>query len=157
MRIIAMIAEGSTVSGRLLTFRVGHGRFAVLLDDVLGVQEPAEIGAVADRTVVFQGHPVTAVDVRELWWDSVGPAPASGPPAVIIVGSGGGSTAMVVDGIEGIVAGVEMRPLPALVAPFVRNMFRGVTLHADGGRLVVDPAAFPGATAGGGQRGPGKA
>ena len=37
-----------------------------------------------------------------------------------------------------------MRPLPALVAPFVRDVFRGVTLHADGGRLVVDPAALAG-------------
>ena len=63
---------------------------------------------------------------------------------MIIVGSGGGSIALKVDRVEGIVDGVEMRPLPALVAPFVRDAFRGVTLHADGGRLVVDPAALGG-------------
>ena len=65
--------------------------------------------------------------------------------------------ALMVDRVEGIVEGVEMRPLPALVAPFVREVFRGVTLHADGGRLVVDPAALAGAATVGGQGGAGEA
>jgi chemotaxis protein histidine kinase CheA len=137
-----MVAEGSVVTGRLLEFRVGPGRFAMFLEDVLGVQDPAEIGAVTDRGVVFQGHPVVAIDARMLWRCDLGPPATMMPPAVIIVGSGGGSIALKVDRVEGIVAGVEMRPLPALVAPFVRDVFRGVTLQPDGGRLVVDPAAL---------------
>lgn len=146
-----MVAEGSVVTGRLLAFRVGPGRFALLLEDVLGVQDPAEIGAVTDRGVMFQGQPVAAVDARTLWRDGSSPAETALPPAVIIVSSGGGTTALMVDRVEGIVEGVEMRPLPALVAPFVRDVFRGVTLHADGGRLVVDPAALAGAAAVGGK------
>ena len=62
-----MVAEGSVVTGRLLEFRVGPGRFAMFLEDVLGVQDPAEIGAVTDRGVVFQGRPVVAIDARMLW------------------------------------------------------------------------------------------
>jgi hypothetical protein len=62
-----------------------------------------------------------------------------------------------VDRVEGIVEGVEMRPLPALVAPFVRSVFRGVTLHADGGRLLVDPAALARTAAEGGEWGSGEA
>jgi chemotaxis protein histidine kinase CheA len=139
-----MVAGGSVVTGRLLEFRVGPGRFALLLEDVLGVQDPAEIGAVTDRGVVFQGRPVVAIDARMLWRCGLGPPETMMPPAVIIVGSNGGSIALKVDRVEGIVDGVEMRPLPALVAPFVRDAFRGVTLHADGGRLVVDPAALAG-------------
>jgi chemotaxis protein histidine kinase CheA len=150
-----MVADGPGVTGRLLTFRVGPGRFSVLLDDVLGVQEPAETGATTGRGAMFQGRPVAVVDARVLWRGGPDPAEA-GPPAVIIVG-GGGVTALLVDRIEGIVEGVEMRPLPALVAPFVRDAFRGVALHADGGRLVVDPAALSRAAAVGGQRGPGEA
>lgn len=152
-----MPAEAPTVTGRLLTFRVGAGRFAMLLDDVRGVQEPAGIGAVADQGVTFQGRLLTAVDVRRLWWANADPAAGTEPHAVIIVGGGGGSAAMVVDRIEGVVEGVEVRPLPALVAPFVGNVFRGVTLHADGGRLLFDPASLSGSAAGGGQGGPGKA
>jgi chemotaxis protein histidine kinase CheA len=152
-----MVAEESVVTGRLLLFRVGRGRFAVPLEDVLGVQDPAEIGAVSDGGVMFQGHPVAAVDARGLWWSGSGPPAPLPSPAVIIVGSGGGATALLVDRVEGIVEGVEMRPLPALVAPFVREVFRGITLHADGGCLVVDPAALSGAAAEGGQGGPGKA
>jgi len=151
-----MVADGPGVTGRLLTFRVGPGRFAVLLEDVLGVQEPAGPGVPCGRCVMFQGRPVPAVDTRVLWGDGFDPAAATAP-AVIIVGSGGGATALMVDRIECIVEGVEMRPLPALVAPFVRDAFRGVALHADGGRLVVDPAALSGAAAVGGQRGPGEA
>ena len=152
-----MVAEGPTVTGRLLTFRVGPGRFAMLLEDVLGVQEPADVVAVADRTVMFQGRPVAEFDARWFWSGGVGPQRAESSPAVIIVNSGGSATALLVDRFEGIVEGVEMRPLPALVAPFVRDVFRGVTLHADGSRLLVDPAALPGAAAMGGQRGPGEA
>ena len=70
-----MVAEGPVVTGRLLTFRVGPGRFAVLLEDVLGVQDPAETGTVTDRGVMFQGRPVAAVDARMLWRSG------SGPPA----------------------------------------------------------------------------
>ena len=152
-----MLADGSVVTGRLLTFRVGSGRFAVLLEEVLGVKDPAENITVNDSGVVFQGRPVAAVDARGLW-SGRGGSPLTAPPAVIFVsGSGGGSTALLVDRIEGIVEGVEMRPLPALVAPFVSEMFRGVTLHADGSRLVVDPAALSRATTAGGQRGPGEA
>jgi len=151
-----MVAEGSVVTGRLLAFRVGPGRYAMLLEDVLGVQDPAGIGAVTDRGVIFQGHPVAAIDARMLWRSGSGPATMMNP-AVIIVRSGGGSIALMVDRIEGIVEGVEMRPLPALVAPFVRNVFRGVTLHADGGRLVVDPAALAGTAAVGGEGGSGEA
>jgi len=152
-----MVAEGSVVTGRLLEFRVGPGRFAVFLEDVLGVQDPAEIEAVTDRGVVFQGHHVVAIDARMLWRCDPGPPAAMMPPAVIIVGSGGGSIALKVDRVEGIVAGVEMRPLPALLAPFVRDVFRGVTLHADGGRLVVDPAALAGTATAGGDGGAGEA
>ena len=152
-----MVAEGSVVTGRLLEFRVGLGRFAVFLEDVLGVQDPAEIGAVTDRGVVFQGRPVVAIDARMLWRCGLGPPATMMPPAVIIVGTGGGSIALKVDRVEGIVDGVEMRPLPALVAPFARDVFRGVTLHADGGRLVVDPAALAGTTTVGGDGGAGEA
>ena len=152
-----MGAEASVVTGRLLTFRVGSGRFAMLLEDVLGVQEPAEVGAVTDRGLMFQGHPAAAVDARGLWSSGVNPPAAMTSPAAIIVSSGGGLTALMVDRVEGIVEGIEMRPLPALVAPFVKDVFRGVTLHADGGRLVVDPAALSRVAAVGGQRGPGEA
>ena len=152
-----MVAEGSLVTGRLLEFRVGPGRFAVFLEDVLGVQDPAEIGAVADLGVVFQGHPVVVIDARMLWRCGLGSPAATAPPATIIVASGGGSIALKVDRVEGIVDGVEMRPLPALVAPFVRDAFRGVTLQADGGRLVVDPAALAGAAAVHGDGGAGEA
>ena len=152
-----MVAEGSGVTGRLLEFRVGPGRFAMFLEDVLGVQDPAEIGAVTDRGVVFQGRPVAAIDARMLWRYGLGLPATMMPPAVIIVGSGEGSIALKVDRVEGIVNGVEMRPLPALVAPFVRDVFRGVTLHADGGRLVVDPAALAGTATVGVDGGPGEA
>jgi chemotaxis protein histidine kinase CheA len=152
-----MVAEGSVVTGRLLTFRVGPGRFALLLEDVLGVQDPAEMGAVTDRGVLFQGHPVVALDARMLWRNGLGPSAATMSPAVVIVNSGGGSRALMVDRVEGIVEGVEMRPLPALVAPFVRSVFRGVTLHADGGRLLVDPAALARTAAEGGEWGSGEA
>ena len=145
------------MTGRLVTFRVGPGRFAVLLESVLGVQDSAEIVAGADSKVMFQGRPVAAVDARGLWWSGVGPPVTLLSPAAIIVSSGGGAKALMVDRVEGIVEGIEMRPLPALIAPFVRGVFRGVTLHADGGRLVFDPAALSEATAVGGQRGPGKA
>jgi len=151
-----MLADEPVVTGRLLTFRVGSGRFAVLLEQVLGVQDPAQNVAVDQRGVMFQGHPVPAVDARRLWSGGVVQA-AMMAPAVIIVKSRGGSTALLVDRVDGIVEGVEMRPLPALVAPFVRELFRGVALHADGSRLVVDPAALSGAVAAGGQRGPGEA
>jgi len=140
-----------------MTFRVGPGRFAVLLEDVLGVQDPAESGAGTDHRVMFHGQPVAAVDARRLWWSGLGPPAPVTSPAVIIVGSGGGSTALIVDCIEGIVEGVGMRPLPALVERFVRNVFSGVTLHADGDRLLVDTAALPGVSLAGGQGGPGKA
>lgn len=152
-----MVDDGPVVTGRLMTFRVGPGRFAVSLDDVLGVQEPAESGAGAGGWVIFHGQPVAAMDVRRLWWSGAGSPAATISPAVVIVGSGGGSTALIVDCVEGIVEGVEMRPLPVLVEPFVRNVFRGVTLHADGDRLLVDTAALPGAAFAGGQGGPGKA
>jgi len=152
-----MIAEGSVVTGRLLVFRVGPGRFAMLLEDVLGVQDPAEQGAVTDHGVLFQGRPVAVVDARILWRGGLGPPATMMPPAAIVVGVGGGATALLVDCVEGIVEGVEMRPLPALVAPFVRELFCGVTLHADGGRLLVDPAALAGAAAVGGKRGSGEA
>lgn len=152
-----MLPDGSAQTGRLLTFRVGSGRFAVFLEDVLGVQDPAGVADAADRGVMFQGRRVAAVDARVLWQDGLIPPPAPVPPAVIVLGSSGGPVALLVDGVEGIVEGVEMRSLPALVAPFVRDAFRGVALHADGGRLVVDPAAFSEAAAMGGQRGPGEA
>lgn len=151
-----MIAEGSAVTGRLLTFLVGPGRFAILLDDVLGVQDPAGSGAAADLGAMFQGQPVAAVDARRQWWGDQLPPATLPPPAVIVVGSRGGATALMVDRIEGIVEGVEMRPLPPLIAPFARGMFRGLTLHADGGRLVVDPGAISGTSAVGGEGGPGE-
>ena len=147
-----MLAEGPVVTGRLLTFRVGSGRFAVLLDEVLGVKDPAE----NDSGVLFRGRPVAAFDARGLWSGGLG-SPPPAPPAVIFVSGDSGSTALLVDRVEGIVEGVEMRPLPGLVAPFVSDMFRGVTLHADGSRLVVDPAALARAATAGGQRGPGEA
>jgi len=152
-----MIVEGSVVTGRLMTFRVGPGRFAVLLEDVLGVQDPGESGSGTDHRVMFHGQPVAVVDARGLWWSGLGPPATMTSPAVIIVGSGGGSTALIVDRVEGIVDGVEMRPLPALVEPFVRNVFSGVTLHADGDRLLVDAATLPGAALAGGPGRPGKA
>jgi chemotaxis protein histidine kinase CheA len=147
-----MVVAGPVLTGRLLTFRVGPGRYAVLLEDVLAVQDPAESGAGADRGVAFHGRPVAALDARALWWSALGPLAPETSPAIIVVGRGGGSTALVVDRVEGIVEGVEMRPLPALVEPFVRNVFSGVTLHADGDRLLVDTAALAG-----GQGGPGEA
>jgi chemotaxis protein histidine kinase CheA len=152
-----MVAEAPAITGRLLTFRVGVGRFAVPLEEVLGVQDLAVPGAVADRGVLFRGRPVTTVDARELWSSGADQPTTKGSPAAIIVDSGRGATALVVDCVERIVEGVEMRPLPGLVAAFVKAAFRGVTLHADGGRLLVDPAALSGATAGGGQGGPGEA
>ncbi len=151
-----MAAEGSVVTGRLLTFRVGPGRFAMLLEDVLGVQDSAEIEAATDRGVMFQGCPIAAIDARMLWRSGTGPPATMVNPAVIIVKSGGKAVALMVDRVEGIVEGMEMRPLPALVAPFVREAFRGVTLQAEGGRLVVDPAALAGTAAGGGEWGSGE-
>lgn len=151
-----MAADESALTGRLLTFRVGSGRFAVFLEDVLGVQDPAELGDAADRGMRFQGRRIAAVDARVLWENGLIPPAALTAPAVIIVGGSGGPVALMVDSVEGIVEGVEMRSLPALIAPFVRNAFRGVALHADGDRLVVDPAALS-AAARGGQRGPGEA
>jgi len=152
-----MVADGSVMTGRLMTFRVGPGRFALPLEDVLGVQDSAGIGAGPDGEVRFQGQPVAALDARSLWWSGVNPPATAKSFAVIIVNSGRGSMALIVDCIEGIVEGVEMQPLPALVAPFVRDVFRGVIVHADGDRLVVDSAALSGAAAAGGQGGPGKA
>ena len=152
-----MGVERPVATGRLLTFRVGPGRFAVLLEDVLGVQDSAEIGTVAGAGVMFQGHPVAAVDARGLWWGGSGPPATVLPPAVIIVSGGGGATALMVDRVEGIVEGVEIRPLPALVEPFVRDVFRCVTLHADGCRLMFDPQALSGAADAGGQGGAEKA
>ena len=141
------------MTGRLLTFRVGHGRYAVPLEDVLGVQD---LAAADGGRVFFQGHPVTTVDARVLWSTGSSALATTKTPASIILG-GGGEAALVVDRVEGIVEGVEMRPLPALVAAFVRNAFRGVTLQADGGRLVVDAAALSGTASGGGRGGPGEA
>jgi len=152
-----MVAEGPAVTGPLLTFRVGAGRFAVLLEDVLGVLDPAEIGAAGGRGIEFQGQPVDAVDARELWRGGLDTPAAVTAPAVIIVSSSGRATALVVDRVEGIVEGVETRPLPELVAPFVRNVFRGIIRHGDGNRLVVDTASLARAATGGGQRGPGEA
>lgn len=152
-----MVAEGSVVTGRLLTFRVGSGRFAVFLEDVLGVREPVDFVGATGRDVAFQGRPAVVVDARVLWGTGLNQPEPSAAPAVIFVGGGGGPTALVVDRVEGIVEGVEMRSLPALVAPFVNDAFRGVALHADGGLLVVDPAALSGAATVGGQRGPGEA
>ncbi len=143
-----MAVEAPVVTGRLMTFRVGPGRFAVLLKDVLGVQEPVESGA--GHGVMFHGRPVATLDTRGLWWSGSGSQAAMTSPAVIIVGSGGGSKALLVDRVEGIVDGVEMRPLPALVEPFVRNVFSGVTVHADGDRLMVDTAALVGGQGGAG-------
>lgn len=152
-----MVAEGPATTGRLLTFRVGPGRFAVPLEDVLGVQEPAVTEAVAERGVIFRGRPVATIDTRALWWGGGGPPSTMKMCAAIIVNSGSGPAALVVERVEGIIEGVEMRPLPALVAPFVKAAFRGVTLHADGGRLLVDAAALSRSTAGGGLGGPGEA
>lgn len=155
-----MAVESPATTGRQLTFRVGGGRFAVLLESVLGVQEPASGGAGTGR-VTFKGHLVETVDARSLGWGGSG-EPQPQAAAVIIVGGGAtGETALIVDRVEGIVEGVEMRPLPALVAPFLRGVFGGYALHADGGRLMVDPAALSAAAgkmpARGGQRGPGEA
>ena len=152
-----MSAEGLELTGPLLTFRVGPGRFAVFLEQVLGVQDRAGTGAAAGCGVTFQGEPVAMFDCRRLWWGGLGPPAPATPPAAIIVSSRRGAVAMMVDRVEGIVEGVEMLPLPALVAPFVRGAFRGVTQHAEGGRLVVDTAALAEAGAVGGQRGPGEA
>lgn len=149
-------ADEPVVSGRLLTFRVGAGRFAVPLASVLGVQDPAP-GVPSGGGVSFQGRLVATVDTRSLWGEAdTTSAGAVRHPAVIVVSGADAPVALLVDGVEGIVEGVEMRPLPALVAPFVKDAFRGVALHADGGRLVVNPAALA-ATAVGGQRGPGEA
>jgi chemotaxis signal transduction protein len=151
------VADERVVSGRLLTFRVGAGRFAVPLASVLGVQDPAQGGAPSGGDVRFQGRRVAAIDTRSLWGAAdTTPVGAAKNPAVIVVSGADAPVALLVDGVEGIVEGVEMRPLPALVAPFVKDAFRGVALHADGGRLVVNPAALA-ATAVGGQRGPGEA
>ena len=140
-----MVAEGPAVAGRLLTFRVGRGRFAVALESVLGVVDPVEAGARSRGEVVFQGRAVAAVDARTLGWGCAEPVEAVAHPAAIIVSSdGGGATAVIVDQVEGIVEGVEVRPLPALVVPFVRGAFRGFALHPECGRLLVDPAAIPG-------------
>ena len=152
-----MVSERLVVTGRLLTFCVDQGRFAILLDEVLGVQNSTEKGS--GRDVLFQGQPVAAVDARGLLWSGSGrPARTEGMShATIFVCSGGPIVALLVDRVEGIVEGVEMQQLPALVTPFVKNVFRGVTLHADGSRLVVDPAALSRVAAVGGQRGPGEA
>jgi chemotaxis signal transduction protein len=151
-----MLADAPVeATGPLVLFRVGPGLFAVLLEEVFGIVDPAEAGAGGEFS--FQGHPVAVVDARELWWKGLERPVPTPSPAVIVVGRSGGSTALIIDRVEGIEEGAEMRPLPALVAPFVRGVFRGVVLRADGGCLVVDPAALSGAAAVGGQRGPGKA
>lgn len=155
-----MVAEGTVIMERLLAFRVGQGRFAALLENVLGVHDPAEIGA--DGEVLVHGHPVDAIDARDLGWGGSEPRPTPRQPLVILFGGKGlASTALIVDCVEGIVEGGEMQPLPALVAPFVRGVFRGIAMHSEGGRLVVDPAALAQVTrktaAEGGRGGPGEA
>jgi chemotaxis protein histidine kinase CheA len=152
-----MGAEESAGTARLMTFRVGRGRFAVHLDGVLGVQEQAAVAAGAAPTVTFLGRPVPVVDARALGWGGAAPPAARGP--AIVVGRGdGAATALLVERVEGIVAGLVVRPLPALVAPFVRGVFCGVALDAEGERLVVDPAALAAmaveTAAGGGRGGP---
>lgn len=154
-----MVAEGPVVAERLLTFRVGLGRFAVALEDVRGVLEPVAVEAGAECRVMSQGHRVAAVDARGLGWG--GADPGQRAPAGIMIGTGARPTMLIVDRVECIVEGVEMRPLPALVAPFVRGVFRGIALQADGNRLVIDAAALLGAAgkpaASEGQGGPGEA
>jgi chemotaxis protein histidine kinase CheA len=149
-----MVAEDSATAERLMTFRVGRGRFAVSLDDVLGVQDPAQIAA-GDAVVTFQGRAVPAVDARRLGWG--GASLTTGAGVAIVVG-GVAATALIVDRVEGIVAGLAVQPLPRLLAPFVRGVFRGIAPQAEGGRLVLDPAALAAATgkttAGGGRGGP---
>ena len=75
-----MAAEEPVTTGRLLTFRVGIGRFAVPLDDVLGVRDPAESVAGTENGVICQGRTATAVDARRLWWSgSRSPATMTAP------------------------------------------------------------------------------
>lgn len=139
-----MIADESAAPGRLLTFRVGRGRYAVALEDVLGVQDVVVAGDGDD--VTFHGGPVKTVQARRLGWGGADASAWPLPPVAVVVGKeGAGPTALVVDRVEGIVEGAEIRPLPELVSSFVRGVFRGVALHGDGWRLVVDPAALAGA------------
>jgi hypothetical protein len=151
-----MVAEESAGTERLMLFRVGRGRFAVHLGGVLGVQDPVRFAAGGSAAVLFQDRPVRALDARRLGWGGSS-APGDGSPAAaIIVGGGTSPAALVVDVVEGIVAGPAVLPLPGLVAPFVRGVFCGVALDAEGGRLVVDPAALAamaGKTADGGRPG----
>jgi hypothetical protein len=156
-----MIADDSGGTERLMTFRVGRGRFAVDLDGVLGVQDPVSFAA-GGGAVVFQGRRILALDARGLGWGGSVLPGAGAPAAAIIVGGGDTSpTALVVDGVDGIVAGSTIQPLPGLVAPFVRGVFCGVALDAGSGRLVVDPAALAAMAGkradGGGRGGPGEA
>ncbi len=157
-----MTVEGLATTGRLVAFRVGGGRFAVMLESVLGILDPAPVEAGYGGGVMYHGHPVAVVDARSLGWAGSGTQEPPPTSAAIILGGGTtGETALIVDCVEGIVEGVEMRPLPELVAPFLRGAFLGYAHHADGGRLLVDPAAFfvaAGKTAArDGQRGPGAA
>lgn len=143
----------------MLAFRVGCARFAVELDNVLGVLETVGQPVSGGSDLAFQGNPVRAVSARDLGWGGTdAPALSHLPAAIIVRSEGAEATALVVDRIEGIVEGVETRPLPDVVAAHVRGVFRAVALHGEGWRLVVDPAALPGAAgqvaAEGGRGGP---
>jgi chemotaxis signal transduction protein len=140
-----MLADEPFATGRLLAFRVGGGRFAVPLDEVLGVQNLDRSGVVSGGAVAFHGRPVPAVDARALGWGGEDFREAASDLSAVIVGRAGTTTALIVDHVEGIVEGSTMGPLPGLLAPFVRGFFRGVALHAEGWRLVVDPTSLPAA------------
>jgi len=150
-----MGVEDAATAGRLLAFRVGEGRFAVALESVLGVQDPAQTAAGDGAAVMFRGRRLAALDARLLGWGGCRDVVGLGA-AVVVAVSGAEAAALIVDSVEGIVAGAAVQPLPGLVAPFVRGMFRGIAPRAEGGRLVVDPAAVAagaGKTAADGGRG----
>jgi chemotaxis signal transduction protein len=141
-----MVAEEAAEHGRLLAFKVGRGRFGVALERVLAVLDPAEAAPMVARgAAVFRGAAVPVLDARRLGWGGDAGQGALSPPALVIVGRPGApGAALAVDGIEGMLDAVGMLGLPALVAPFVHGVFRGVVPQPDGWLLVIDPDALAG-------------
>jgi chemotaxis signal transduction protein len=141
-----MVADEPTGFGRLLAFRVGRGRFGVALEAVLGVMDAAEAAPMmAKGEAVFRGIAVPLLDARRLGWGGEAGPLAFPEAALVFIGRAGApGAALAVDRIEGMVEAGDVREVPALVAPFVRGVIRGVVLQPDGGLLVIDPDALAG-------------
>jgi chemotaxis signal transduction protein len=158
-----MRPDDATTSGRMLAFRVGSVRYAAPLDGVLAVLGAAEAAPIAaGGPALLYGRPVPVLDAAKAGWGGDAAPTAAGAHAVVIVGrAGGAAVALLVDEVDGMVEDEGRQEMPALVAPFLRGLFRGVIPQTGGALLVLDPealAAGAGAATGpDGRRGAGEA